>query len=51
MYKEFSDAFEEATQRDFYSDPLEYAWEPHEITTEDGYILTLFRIFKRNSAS
>ena len=23
---------------------LDYTWEAHEVTTEDGYILTLFRI-------
>ena len=38
-----------ATTKDIYADPFEYAWEPHEVTTEDGYILTLFRIFKRDS--
>ena len=25
----------------------EYAWEPYETTTTDGYILTVFKIFKR----
>ena len=26
----------------------EYGWEPHQVTTEDGYILTLFKLFKRD---
>ena len=26
----------------------EYGWEPHEVTTDDGYILTLFKMFRRD---
>ena len=48
-YANFDRAFTFATTRDMYSVPYEYAWEPHEITTEDGYIITLFRLFKRDS--
>ena len=33
-YASFSDAI----------DQFEYDWEPHTTTTEDGYILTLFRL-------
>ena len=25
----------------------EYGWQPYEVTTDDGYILTLFKVFKR----
>ena len=25
----------------------EYGWDAHEVTTSDGYILTVFKIFKR----
>lgn len=27
----------------------EYAWRPIEVTTEDGYILTMFKVEKRFS--
>jgi hypothetical protein len=26
----------------------EYGWEPYKVETDDGYILTMFKIFKRN---
>merc|ERR1712110_202067 len=26
----------------------EYGWDAHDVTTEDGYKLTLFKVFKRN---
>ena len=51
MYSEFSEAFDLAAGRDLYSNPSDYGWEPHQVTTEDGFILTLFKIFKRDSVS
>ena len=33
-YKDWSDVM----------DVYEYSWEPYEVTTDDGYILTTFRI-------
>ena len=32
----------------FYEE--EYAWRPYQITTDDGYILTAFKISKRERA-
>jgi hypothetical protein len=43
------------TQRQLYPDwalamadyENEYGWEPYEVVTEDDYILTIFKVFKR----
>ena len=36
-----------AYEMDYYSGG--YKWEPHEVTTEDGYILTVFHITGRKN--
>ena len=35
QYIEFATVFDMNIERGL-NDPLEYAWEPHEVTTEDG---------------